>query len=73
MASAILSVCYPQEFTVLDYRAWETLQGMGVTGLPVQKPNTVDAYLHYCQVCCMFAAEHNLSLRDLDRALWAKN
>lgn len=73
MASAILSVCYPQEFTVLDYRAWETLQGMGVAGLPARKPVTVDAYLQYCQVCRAFAAQHKLALRDLDRALWAKS
>lgn len=73
MASAILSVCYPQEFTVLDYRAWDTLQDIGVTGLPSRQPASVDAYLQYCQVCRTFASEHKLSLRDLDRALWAKS
>lgn len=73
MASAILSVCYPQEFTVCDYRAWETLQELGVTGLPSHQPTTIAAYLRYCQVCRAFAEHHQLSLRDLDRALWAKN
>lgn len=73
IASAILSVCYPEEFTVLDYRAWETLQSLGITGLPPKKPNTVEAYLRYGQVCRGFAEQHELSLRDLDRALWARS
>lgn len=73
MASAILSVCYPQEFTVLDYRAWQTLQEMGITDLPARQPGTVDAYLQYCRACRAFAERHQLSLRDLDRAMWTKS
>lgn len=73
IASAILSVCYPEEFTVLDYRAWKTLQQLGVAGLPAKPPHNVPTYLQYCGVCRDLAGRVGLSLRDLDRALWARS
>jgi thermostable 8-oxoguanine DNA glycosylase len=73
IASAILSICYPDEFTVLDYRAWESLQQLGVAALPGRFPDNTSTYLQYCQVCQGLARRMGLSLRDLDRALWARS
>ena len=73
MASAVLAVCYPEEYTVLDYRAWETLLQWPVEGLPPHYPWTSQGYLQYCQACRALADKKGLSLRDLDRALWAKS
>lgn len=73
MASAILTVCYPETFTVLDYRAWETLQQASVDGLPESYPQSPEAYLAYCRACQTLADRMGLSLRELDRALWAKS
>jgi thermostable 8-oxoguanine DNA glycosylase len=73
MASAILTVCDPKTFTVLDYRAWETLQGASLQGLPEHYPATPDEYLDYCGVCRRLAGRVGMRLRDLDRALWAKS
>jgi len=73
MASAILTVCYPEQFTVLDYRAWKTLQQASVEGLAARYPMNAEEYLQYCQVCRRLAAQAGLSLRDFDRALWAKS
>jgi len=73
MASAILTVCYPDEFTVLDYRAWKTLRQMSVPGLPAGKPTSARAYLQYCEACRQLAKRVGVSLRDLDRALSAKS
>ena len=73
MASAILTVCDPKKFTVLDYRAWETLGAASAKGLPERYPATPDEYLDYCQVCGRLAERVGMSLRDLDRALWAKS
>ncbi len=73
MASAVLTVCYPEEFTVLDYRAWGTLCRWSVEGLPARYPGTSEKYLQYCQACRALADKKGLSLRDLDRALWAKS
>jgi hypothetical protein len=44
-----------------------------VTGLPQRFPVRPEEYVQYCQACCRFAEEVSLPLRDLDRALWAKN
>ncbi len=73
MASAVLAVCYPEEFTVLDYRAWETLRRWPVEGLPPCYPWTPQQYIQYCQACRALADKKGLSLRDLDRALWTKS
>jgi len=73
LASAILTVCYPEEYTVLDYRAWEVLCESGVEDLPRRYPLTVEEYLQYCRACQRLAADKGVSLRDLDRALWAKS
>jgi hypothetical protein len=74
IASAILAVCYPEEFTVLDYRAWGTLKDdWAVKDLPSRKPETAAAYVQYCRACRDFADQMGLTLRDLDRAAWAKS
>jgi thermostable 8-oxoguanine DNA glycosylase len=70
IASAILTVCDPETFTVLDYRAWETLKGAAVPGLPEDYPATPDEYLDYCRVCRQLAERVGMSLRALDQALW---
>jgi thermostable 8-oxoguanine DNA glycosylase len=73
IASAILTVCNPDEFTVLDYRAWDVLEGASLQGLREDYPVTPDEYLNYCRVCRQLAEQVGMSLRDLDRALWAKS
>ena len=73
MASAILTVCYTDEFTVLDWRAWETLQSWEVEGLPASWPSKPDKYVQYCRACRRLTDEPGLSLRDLDRVLWGRS
>lgn len=73
VASAVLAVCYPSQFTVLDYRAWDTLRSCQVDGLPSSIPATPTAYVQYCRACKDLAQKEDISLRDLDRALWARS
>lgn len=72
MASAILTVCYPDDFTVADYRACAALKDFGeeIIGNPTAKIST---YLEYLKKCKKLAKEYNFSLRDFDRILWAKD
>jgi len=72
MASAILTVCYPEDFTVADYRACSALKNFGeeIGGNPTTKIST---YFEYLEKCKKLAREYNFSLRDFDRILWAKN
>ncbi|OQB27228.1 MAG: hypothetical protein BWY10_01521 [Chloroflexi bacterium ADurb.Bin180] len=73
IASAILTVCYPDRFTVLDSRAWQSAVAEGMPGLPDAFPETAPEYLQYRDACQAFAERVGLSLRDLDRALWARS
>jgi hypothetical protein len=63
MASAILTAIHPEKYTVLDYRALESL---GVNNWP----DTVGFYVHYLEACRELAVRYGKSLRDFDRALW---
>lgn len=72
MASAILAVCYPDDFTVADYRACEALKSFGeeIIGNPTTK---ISIYFEYLEKCKKLARKYNFSLRDFDRILWAKD
>ncbi|MBI2633955.1 MAG: hypothetical protein HYW80_01440, partial [Parcubacteria group bacterium] len=72
MASAILTVCYPNDFTVADYRAHAALKDFGeeIAGNPTARIST---YFEYLNKCKKIAKRYNLSLRNFDRVLWAKD
>lgn len=77
IASAVLTVCYPELFTVVDYRACAALAKLLATEEPALRrklrgdpANNPDAYLAYVEVCKAEAGKRNLSLRTLDRILW---
>lgn len=63
MASAILTAINPERYTVLDFRA---LQSLGV----LNWTETVGYYVHYLEACRQLADMHGKPLRTLDRALW---
>jgi hypothetical protein len=63
MASAILTAIDPERYTILDFRA---LQSLGVENWP----DTFEFYVAYLNACRQLAARHGKSLRTLDRALW---
>ncbi|MEK7081230.1 MAG: hypothetical protein AAB902_02490 [Patescibacteria group bacterium] len=69
IASAILTVCYPGEFTIADYRASASLKSLGyeVKGDPTTK---IPVYFDYLDKCKKLTKKSDLSLRDLDRCLW---
>lgn len=71
LASAILTVCYPHQFTVLDYRVWGVLQrAKKVSG---RQPTTIEKYLEYADACKKYAKQSRVSLRDLDRIMWGQS
>jgi hypothetical protein len=63
VASAILTAIDPERYTVIDFRALEALGNKS-------NDRTVNFYLAYLDACRQLAQEHQVSLRDLDRALW---
>lgn len=72
MASAILTVCYPKDFTVVDYRARSSLKEFDVE-IKGDPSTDCTAYFDYLNKCMKLAQKFNFSLRDFDRILWAKD
>lgn len=70
MATAILLFTDPSRHTVLDWRAWGVLHEAGYLPDQIGASATTDDYLVYLGACWSLAAEFDVSLRDLDRALW---
>lgn len=71
MAGAILTVLYPEEFTVYDYKVCNQLD------FPALKNNytfSEELWAGYCSYCAEVRSKtpQNLSLRDKDRYLWGK-
>ncbi|OGN07637.1 MAG: hypothetical protein A3B86_02245 [Candidatus Yanofskybacteria bacterium RIFCSPHIGHO2_02_FULL_38_22b] len=77
IASAILTVCYPEEFTVLDYRALNSLmelekQKCAERKLPSKAENfKPEDYFNYVDICKGVWKKYCSSLREFDRSLWA--
>lgn len=65
VASAILTMVYPDKYTIIDFRALEALGIQRGDG-----EETVDFYLEYLRTCRSLAQECKIDLRTLDRALW---
>ena len=63
VASAVLTMINPERYTIIDNRALAAL-GVGAAA------SDVNLYLAYLFFCRRLAADHGVSLRELDRALW---
>ena len=72
MASAILSVLYPDEFTVYDVRVCDQLGAFRHLGARSNLDRLWQGYMEYVERV-QEAAPNHLSLRNKDRWLWAKS
>jgi hypothetical protein len=63
-ASTLLHVAFPDDYPILDVRALESLGRRGRSTYPLS------FWLDYLDACRGLAAEHGVSLRTLDKALW---
>ena len=63
-ASAILHFCIDQSYPILDFRA---IWSLGIEQPPCY---TFAFWNEYVQICRAVSARHNISVRELDMALW---
>ena len=76
IASAILTVCYPEKFTIIDYRALNSLRKKEKKKcenekLPQKAENfKIEDYINYNNICKEVWNKYCPSLRDFDRCLW---
>ncbi len=73
MASTILFFCYPKRYTVMDYRAWNSLKAFGKIEGNIDDNDVFEGWLRYNEECRKIADKCNVSLRTLDKALWMYN
>jgi len=69
MGSVVLAACRPDRFTVADSRALTALRGLGRMPAGPLGFRPAD-WLPYLTTCRSLAMLCELSLRDIDRALW---
>jgi hypothetical protein len=72
MASAILTVLYPRDFTVHDLRACDQVKGFHALAARQNPDDLWRGYLAF-KTAVKRAAPAGLSLRDKDRFLWARS
>jgi hypothetical protein len=72
MASAILTILYPEEFTVYDIRVCNELGGFQDLANITNFERLWSKYKLFCE-SVKHAAPDGLSLRDKDRYLWGKS
>ncbi len=65
MASVILHFAYPDRYPILDVRAMKTVGGSVLYNF--------ERWNDYIYLCRMTAAKHGVSMRTLDKALWAND
>lgn len=69
MASTILHFYSPDRYTIMDWRAWKSLKVEGkISG---EMKDTFESWQKYTEVCREIAKQNHVSLRTLDKALWA--
>jgi hypothetical protein len=79
VASTILHFRFPHKYTIMDYRAWESLQDPRLTrgervGFRLGKDYPIkddfEHWMTYLSVCRNICKREKCSLRVLDKALW---
>lgn len=70
MASAFLLFMNPEEYTVIDWRAANVLTDEGILNRTISDDASIDEYMEYLRACRSKAEQLDVSLRELDRALW---
>ena len=63
MASVILHFAFPDRYPILDVRAMNTVGGLTLY--------TFERWLEYLELCRATAKTHGITMRTLDKALWA--
>jgi len=67
VASAILTLCYPEKYAIIDRRNWKRL----IDSDEDKTSYTVSQYLFYLRIIQQAAVSYNVTTQKLDIAIWA--
>lgn len=77
IASAILAICFPNEFTIADYRSCNSLakppfnvKNFSYSDFQSKGKKNRELYIEYVAMCKKFVPRYASSLRELDQTLW---
>jgi hypothetical protein len=68
--SALLAIFRPDRYTVMDWRARQTLESFGYLE-ELRRASWTNVWPGYMSLCRDIASRTGVTLRDLDRALWS--
>lgn len=69
VASAILTLCFPSHYSVIDYRNWRQIYG----ALPSKTTPTIQEYIDYLKIIKGMAANFEVTTQEVDIAIWQKD
>ena len=70
VASAVLHFCFSSEYTIMDWRAWNSLQEEKELPKDYEIKDDFEHWEKYLNVCKEIVHKYDCSLRQLDKALW---
>ena len=69
VASAILTLCYPEEYSVIDFRNWNQIFKSKIT----KTYYTANEYIEYLNVIKSLAEKYSMTTQEIDIAIWQKD
>lgn len=66
VASAILTLCFPEQYSVLDFRNWRQIFGKGKT----YANYTPKEYIKYLTITRQMASNCGVTPQEIDMAIW---
>ena len=70
VASALLTLYYPNLYGIIDFRTWDEIHEHDHGGRPITRTFTLSNYLYYLDTIRPFALEQNIDVQIVDFALW---
>lgn len=70
VASAILTMYYPESFGIIDFRTWDEINEQDPTQPPKARTFTINQYMTYLSTIRSVAEEEHVSVQLIDYALW---
>lgn len=70
IASAILTLYYPELYGIIDFRSWDEINERDPALPPLTRNFSISDYLNYLDTIRPFATEHNIDVQFVDYILW---
>jgi thermostable 8-oxoguanine DNA glycosylase len=69
VASAILTLCFPSHYSVIDFRNWRQIYG----NLPKKTTPSIKDYTDYLKIIRAMATEFEVTPQEIDIAIWQRD